>query len=737
MTSYLSQLRSRLAPTGTQRLARHVAEGHHARSEHPLESYQRFALSGGDYKGQLSSVATQLGFGVSFNLGIDLGVLILPWVVRIPLEVSASTETSRHTELVVMRFPKRIWHHHLDDPGERRNRPATPAWRCAEPLVLSTLSGSSWTATLAGSAAVTVGLGDPFDTDGIMPTASAGAETSVSETWWGTFARDPNPRRFRSPYPAAEDPTRAAGSDDLAAYVNTLLEGDVKRRIAMWIDRKNRDASEAESLRDDMTSGTIQDPLSWIWVRWSESNHQAKWDIPQGGAFATFLGALRGISTKDLRAELTKLDTRLRASPPASDAPPGARAQWEADLAMIRELQLLLLRRWIVKQEGGGAPLRDPPAPSLASVPADEPVAFLDIGANQFTGRARAGAAMSVSTARAALAAKAEYTGKTLALRFQTMSRSDNRKVGLVFTQHTQIKQRMLELEASAVAERKRTKDKPSALVAANFGTISYLSACAYWRGRDSRHLFAEPNGSGVSFGLTIEADLLDVLARSCAEEAATKAAKGAAAVVDFTHQALSLELLLQRKLRVTTSVLRPFLATYPLVGAISSDEDLADTSVIVESSFGITQRQRLASPQPDPHHQGGLTPDALMATPWARGRIAKRPHSTEQAMTTLSALRVRYRIRRAEDRTRPLLSFGWQLGPTDPTENPADWWKPNLEPGWQPAALGGSLTRVNAAQSEAIIDLHTWFAAQPQPDDKRRLGYYELAVPAVALFSQ
>jgi hypothetical protein len=205
-----------------------------------------------------------------------------------------------------------------------------------------------------------------------------------------------------------------------------------------------------------------------------------------------------------------------------------------------------------------------------------------------------------------------------------------------------------------------------------------------------------------------------------------------------FTDDMEKVEKLLLKKLRITKSQLRAFLATYPLVGAIHRDNLLEDTSVIVESAFGLLDKTALDMEFFGPRGALWRSPTKLLDAPWAAQRVAqttKTPLAGEP-LTQLSALRIRYRIRRASDRSGTLLTFGWAFPAPEPGQ-------PVLNDpfagstGSTSNSTGFTISRTNLAASEAIVDLHTWFAPGPQPDDRDRTDRYECSVPAVALFSQ
>ncbi len=727
-------------------------KGPAATSEDPAQMFTRFALSGFDSKGAVSSGAAQLGFGLEIAVGADLGTFVLPGVLRVPVKIGASGERTDYTMLAVTRLPRTA---DLRTPSavgsptaaanERQDRsPGTPAYSTTRPIVAMLLAGSQWRAGLNASAGVLVGVGDVTaggvkDIDMSQPgnrtvdelSFGVGVTARTDHDWTCALLIDDAPLAFASQLEAptfTEADSIAVPPLSLADYVNSMLVGDVERRITVWL------AEEIFKSPGVGRTGRRTPPrnvVEWFEAQgWSQlSTRTVDAEIDGGGALRDFVEWVRTHAKKhefdQLKSQLETVHRGLRHHRPRTAAGPDALARYRRNLAAVVRFSAMLDAARFQKQSGGSPVFAQRPdaRPSAANAP----TSLLRMISNRHSLDLTAAAGFGLPTgldpggrrSKIVAGGKAKE-GKFTSFRFQTVNTST--PVRLVMTQDTAIDQTIVTTESpKAGTQGKRWR----------YGAFSYRSATAYWIDDDPRTITALPSGTGVSFGVSIDSARLAKYAAYCPNAVVGRPARTGSDL-------RAVEDLLLAALHVPMYQLHSFLLDYelgPLVRdpGLGDDYILEDTAVLVESSFRtkapveLDPDQRSASREPIP----------LLDSPMFTERMGASPSAVDLPLTTLEVMRVRYRKRRAEDNTHPLLEIGWESGSDDEEEESAgvlDLFNKIDEPGPPPVKLEGGIQRVERIAAEGIVDLYVRMF--PNAVDSVD-GVDDLIVPPVALFAQ
>lgn len=278
------------------------------------------------------------------------------------------------------------------------------------------------------------------------------------------------------------------------------------------------------------------------------------------------------------------------------------------------------------------------------------------------------------------------------------------------------------------------------------YGTVSYRSVSAYWyhaaTARSGQRPKAYPNGSGVTFGLSVAPGRIERYAWRC-----RNGAEGEAALED----------LLETQLRIDKETMRGFFAAFPFPTETTNQRKHLYESghgferpLVVESGHGFDRTvelpplERRAATQ---MHEPGWLFDQVEA----KTRLdAKAPGPTDG--TSLRVLRVRYPIATDEDRSRSVFSFGWTSAAGDPptAESLDPRGRDQLESLKKGRAkitgTGGiGLTRIRRVGTEGFVELHTrTFPPLIEPVDWDRAEHlrgrafdhvHDFVVPPVPLF--
>ena len=372
-------------------------------------------------------------------------------------------------------------------------------------------------------------------------------------------------------------------------------------------------------------------------------------------------------------------------------------------------------------------------------------------------------------------ALKGEAEGRRFKIRFQAGGANDGtgrhfedfvsdvpvpERANLMLTQDTVITQNIFSnigVSASGSLQgggKKRPGHKGRGFGAQRYATVSFRSVSAYWlltephkRG-SAKTAKAYPNGSGVTFGLSVDAFRLGRYAQRCVD------LNGANTDMDGPEKIM--EELLAAQLRIDRVQLRGMLIDYPLPesNADKTDYDELGGAVVVEAGHAFLKTVTLPVTQ-----VGGIVePVDLFDVAEAKARLSLKNALSDT--TTLQVLRVRRSIAGDEEFTRGLFSFGWtesfnvHESPKPDVTEPV----PPIDTGGQLDAMlnlqkqtvgtitpGMELKRVRRVGSEAFFDLHTKFATDIR---RRRSGRgpseelppavaQEFAVPPVTLWGQ
>lgn len=753
MWATLSKLFGRSSrPGGPEaRIGTFLSTGPAARIDDPLATFQRFDLAGHGVKGLTSSGFSQAGYGLDLNVSADLGTFVCPWLIQIPIKLDVGGERTTHTEMVLTTFPRRVWSSRLAAAAEVAARAAESAWSSPHRLVLTTLRGVRWEGHAGLSAELKVGIGDPLGADELSGVKVAGGiqdRVSVDGTISTTNLVDLAPRRFSSAYTRAAVVTsettarpgvvrqrrrvarRRDGSDGLAEYVDNELEGDVKRRVIDWMAQKIGDGTVSGWVR---SGRWLNDAVSEAADHWAATqHHDPAFDVDPTGGIKRFFGRIKTRpSTTALVTALNRLDDDLKN---AGGLDAHQAMVNRANRAMVADLIAVLNERKRpdpvddLNDDNDAQPpvppVRRPPrdAPFQAGVSADAPAAKLRIGSRTFSAKAAA-AVSAKAIVGAVVKFEHDYTGKWIDLRHQSNSVDRDGRYQLVYTQDTLLRYNLYTASVAAqgtTANSGRLRESRRGRQA-NYGTVCYASACVYWEHKGGTTIRALPNGSGVSLGVSFDADRLRdyVMAR----QSRPKGDLGDAKLQKTETYLIS-------KLGVTSEQLVAFIdgLSAELLRDIWANPEL-DSSVLLEAAFGLFKAHTVAR---DPHLTR-VEPANLLKTSWADSRRTAKPDADETS--DLSAIRLRYRKRRAVDKSRPLLSFGWAFTTDTQFDNKKQHVTPFRTFG-SPVGVGGGPRRIERIGAEGIVDLHVRFFPDLRSDSDGPAAF-ELTVPGVTLFSQ
>jgi len=790
-----------------------------------LNHFQRLNTAGHDFKGQMSTAYGQSGFGLTFNLDVDFGGLVGPFVhLAAGLELSGAR--TAHTLVLIQRCPSKVWAQHVDrppQPREKSSKPAVakngkarrnvtykfphrqrPVWTSSKPIALAHMRGETWDVGVNASAAAWAGLGNAFDNDETGAAVGAKIEGGASgvRTWLG----DNQWRNYESVYGSA-----------LSNDVDDLFENNLKKKAAAWI------TMAGDSIKGAREEGTpITPPRNLLnkyanrfeatvletMDAWDTQDTQAI-DRNVGGILQTTYSALRGAyrkiktawpnnpSTEDVKTELGKsmeafsnYYNQLIVKELARDDELRAMsrnwgANWDAlfeeemrktlDIAVLRmkEAQTLMdaLDRAKARKDarkshktgevGGGA---EPRKWYILDLATHEGHCSLQGGFKVVLPAALSGSKKRDSdpdnrTKRRRLTLTGEVGGysKRAHFRFQfpTPPKSSRDKT-LYTTQDTIVAYHFWKVTAEATAGRTEHRKTPYVLA-----TMHYRSVNVTWfRDRARTHQQTLPNGSGISFGLSV---LLERLIEYADEVGKIHPARQAGSLPRLGGSALEVENLLLERLRVSIQELRDFAISIP--DWLREPLEFGD-AFVVESAFAMKQQFDL------PNDSGRLK--SLLDLPQF-----KQLHERSQLPDgmALQSIRLRYRNRSDADRTRNLFTLGLNPQARYSPENncdPKDFaedarvfdqftspskfkWLEKFVPSALQLQLGIGLERVTRVGTEGIFTVHERIFPDPYPvrsiadgvqggykkevaeafESRRHRANSEYRVPPVQLFSQ
>jgi hypothetical protein len=398
-----------------------------------------------------------------------------------------------------------------------------------------------------------------------------------------------------------------------------------------------------------------------------------------------------------------------------------------------------------------------PPAPAPAA--ATSVPALLEIVVFEGSVQAAAGAklVLPLKLERAKLTLEAICLTRRISFRYQTPVPGTSRRT-LLSSQETAVTylNRKVEAQATSLGEKGFFKAWP------NLVTMSYRSVHVQWfDDLLPNNSLALPNGSGLSFGMSVLADSFSAYAIACKAIGPIQPGQTTAAL-DPSLTALEAALLAQ--LRVTPDELRAFMRTAPdWTADVKLDASTRAESYLVESSFAFKAPEKLFIESRRPKELFSLPPVASLLG----NKATKRPDELR-----LQVLRLRFRIRSDDDKSRSLIQLGWNPEPWGEGLTPwgagsadaSDPWYVRLTgidpklPNWMKlpslaVELGIGVERVRRVGSEGIVELHQHFFPAPYSPAPVPKGYgperagrladanwqtiTALLVPPVALFSQ
>ncbi|MEM7060373.1 MAG: hypothetical protein AAF557_22570 [Pseudomonadota bacterium] len=797
-----------------------------------LGFYQRMNLAGVDYKGQLSSAYTQTGIGMSASGKIDFGAMLVPFV-HLPVSATLSGSGAAHGLLVLTRMPQMIWRRGQMEPGQPakldRKAPIPPLdpadWTSRRPLAMAHLRGKTWELKGAAAASAWGGLGENFVSDEMGVSGGLKLEGAVI----GRSTRLVDAEVVHSG-PSAYD-------SGLAGYVDDLLVQNLRKRVARWLIRIAGGEKDARDLEAPATGfrARLRRYKAYGGKAVEGAETVAAWfddtvipDVQNAPVVSTGKSIVRAVTNLG-----RKIKNRIKSSKlPEVD-------ELEKDVQAVKEA----FEDWVKVLEGGASPEERPHTETIANflavaklriAEADEllgalrrtkppdpnnndrlqptpgqnkndPLCHLNLATMECWAKASAGMKMVAPTQIFKLkAALLKRVGsKRVSLRYQNFVPGrdlDGDEKTLVTTQDTLINYNLQLFDAELTAQSRKNRLAKENPKHDKFRGVSDKRHVTSWTAMTYHSVFVQwfhepgpgspmamPNGSGISFGLSILTRRVRDYARACRKLG--KMPAGAKLPDLPSAQLTELEGILTKQLRVTARELRGFMRRAPqwlgddLSEKHADDNKIKDfdemvlsreTSLILESSFALVRPEwlRLKNGQPQ---------DLFKINPLADVMNGKQ---RDDARIHLQAIRLRYRIESEDDKSRSLISLGWnpepwaeddkgeRLGISPPfvkkskKENEEDkrsWWTkitgidPKL-PNWLKTKalavqVGLSVERVERVGAEGVIDLFVRNYPNPYSTQDPPRGYgperskalenkalhqiREISVPPVALFSQ
>jgi hypothetical protein len=714
---------------------------------------QRLNVTGHDAKGQLSSAYAQSGVGLSLGAKVDFGAMLVPFV-HLDLAADVQGERTAHSLLVLQRMPHRVWMSDMVRPPQpAKNDPhaqppafPTPYWRSKRPLALALLQGRTWRLKAVASAAAWAGLGSLGDYDETGLTLGVKLEGQAS----GITTRlvDTAPRHYP---PTPSDSTLNEDVDD-------LFEANLKSKAAAWlletgggIDQLREfgaprtpllERAEQEALGEAIEAPvlTVLDAYDKLTIPDVDTVAIAETGFSVVRAMAHAATAIKALVTSkrletdellkqlgQVRKELEAWAEYLRSSRQSSVLGGTTRRRlWEIAkrrLAEANDFIGALERRRDRKAQRKSAPARRAPAEETL------PPFHLDILVVEGSGEATAGGKVVLRNAAGAhVAAGASAGARRIALRYQGFVRGSEGGRRLLSSQQTVINYvtRKMTFEAAA-GKRQYLKEKP------NLVTMAYRSVVVNWfDDLEPDNHRAIPNGSGVSFGMSVLAESFGEYSRACKQMKDTPG--------PLTKELGELERAMTKQLRVETEELRAFMRNAPSsMGNVKADPDAEARveSYLVESAFAFTAPLDLT--KNIDHHR----PKALFELDQVKSLVEK---SDRGADLRLQVIRLRFRIRTDDDQSRTLIRLGWNPEPgaeegfdTLPfmeaegaSEDPWYVRLTGVDPAlpnwlkWSSLALelGIGIERVRRVGSEGIADLYQWLYPHPYSHRDPPEGY-------------
>lgn len=659
-----------------------------------------------DKKGQISTAYGQSGVGMTVGGAVDFGAMLGPGV-HLVAGVNAKGSRTAHALLVLHRAPRKAWFKDIVKPlpdhkiqGGRGVRRRVPKhnWATDRYYALGFLRGHTKELGIDVSASAWVGFGAAFDVDETGVTAGAKIEAGGS----GLFSRlcDPNPGLY------AQYNSKLINGD-----LNGIFRENTKRKAAAWLIEtgqgrkalKDADApmetasSVARRLRvlghniEDLTlnaANTYDTHDTSISNRqfgnWLSSALSIGWNRGKG-AYNTvtgktlktnkliteiaaslaqfialrdkaleedvYLKRLRAIAAEVAQVHLVSYAVKIKHNARLIEACKLRILEAEVQLVNLKRAQELKFFNKVADNRQAAA------APQFfLDVVMVEGHVSGEVGA-QFVlptilGREKKralgeekknleGVKKYVPTLHATVAAEG-YT-KRIGSRFQSYvlgSGGHNRT--LLSTQDAVVKYNSRLIKGSSGVTTQRTVSGETQF---NLITMTYRAVLANWFDDTFAHAHeALPCGSGISFGMSILQTRIQAYAAACL----TMSDRDILIDSESPDDIHPFEFAMRRQLRVPRRDLRLCFRQIPknLLA-----EDRPDEAFVIESSFAFVQPQKLSI---DKHKTKNL-----FDLP-AFKKLGSDGASQDFDNTRLQVIRIRYRVKTDEDRTRNYFSLGW-----------------------------------------------------------------------------
>lgn len=717
-----------------------------------VDLYEQFLKVRPEAKGMITSGYGSVGWAGGISAGIDVGAFILPGLLHIPLEGSATLQVTSSAILVIHHSMPRIL------PPIEAICGNTAVWASSRSVCFMGLYGKSSKGTIAGSAGVffiqempEIPTGEPEEPAPEMPVEfslteiplllSIGGEISGSYAYERLYAREPNPGWYccvseeglKMDFLASIlTPKKLKIKQEIQDWINdfnnkiyplstralTLLHGNPSQLHNDFIAVQQAMLDKRRKKADSVFGKLLTTVQAQVKKSWETSFPKTKRFYDNIGNIVGKLEAA-GKTTEGLLniianlRDLIPMPQEINNYYPASVGLSAADQQDKAAISralegLRRQLDAFEDRLNKVKvAEGFGLlPNQIPPKPygsQPARHPADPYHCFLKISSH--SGEAGAGLAGKVLVAGAGAGINGHL--KKTAYRYQTFSRGSRFRSALICTQDTSITYRQVQIGAHAKIA--VLGKEPSQDLIAN--GMTYRSACAYWlypsSDAHSEAWVPLQAGSGISFGASVNtADLTKLIS-------AFKQSRGGPVKLSKGNQRTIRKL--ASYLRVTGNTLKGFLSR------IQNLDLGAHPAILLEANFAFPMDfQHMVTKQMKKIESGGLVPIYRLKSLWEK-KIPAPPHGKSNMATFsnvsnkptsltqyLSTIRIRARMADFRESETP-----FKLGVSEPTSG---------------ADIGITLTKIEKAGQEGILELY---------QENYGSLLEELRVPPVALFHQ
>lgn len=348
-------------------LAKHLRRSYIC--DDPLHMFRRLDIVGLAYKGQLSSGYAQAGFGGSFSAAFDVGTLIAPGLIRIPITGKVASERTDHHLLVVSRMPKALYDRPAtklrlasaernpsrSPPGSpqvdigkkllpfaatetnRQYREIKPIWAGLKPLSLAKMNGSTYQLSFSAGVGIEIGIGDPFAADEAGLALGAKVEGTV-EFEISDLVEKSGSRAFKP----------AVDSNELRDAVDEILADGLKEQLVLWMIVAYPDWRK--SIDERTLSGGLADLIRMANTTWAGLQHDWPIDADVVGPFQKLFSSLvpkRRPSTDELIKHLDKFSNELGLANEKAKAELAKIRRWFEQIAMLVDA---------LKQEGNQQP---------------------------------------------------------------------------------------------------------------------------------------------------------------------------------------------------------------------------------------------------------------------------------------------------------------------------------------------------------------------------------------------